>query len=231
MTELFAAIGTAAWLGILTSISPCPLASNVAAVSFVGRHVASPRRAFLAGTAYAAGRALTYVVIAVLVVSSVLSIPAVSLFLQKRMNQVLGPLLIVIGVFLLGWVRLRGGGWKLGPRLEEKMGRRGIAGAGVLGMIFALSFCPVSAGLFFGGLIPLAAGAGSRVLLPAVYGIGTGLPVLVFAVLIATGAHGVGRAFNALTAIDRAARPVTGAIFILAGIYLVVTHLFGLNLF
>ncbi len=101
---------------------------------------------------------------------------------------------------------------------------------GLLGVLFALSFCPVSAGLFFGALIPLAVNAHSRVLLPAVYGIGTGLPVVVFAVLLVLGAQGIGRAFNALTKIERAARPITGAIFVLAGLYLTVTHIFGVNL-
>jgi cytochrome c biogenesis protein CcdA len=230
MNETLAALGTAAWLGILTSISPCPLASNIAAVSFVGRHVTSPKRAALAGVAYALGRAATYVAVAVLVVSSLLSIPGVSLFLQHRMNQVLGPLLILIGVAMMGWLRLPlpSGAWK--QRFEARAGRNGVAGAGLLGVVFALSFCPVSAGLYFGGLIPLATGAGSRVLLPAVYGLGTGLPVVVFSLLIAAGTNKLGRAFNAMSTIDRAARPVTGVIFILAGLYLAATHLFGLNL-
>jgi cytochrome c biogenesis protein CcdA len=104
-----------------------------------------------------------------------------------------------------------------------------VVGAAVLGVLFALSFCPVSAGLFFGALIPLATSAGSRVLLPAVYGVGTGLPVLFFAVLIAAGVHRVGRAFNVLKSIEHAARPATGGVFILAGLYLTATHLLGLN--
>ena len=226
MTEALAAVGTAVWLGVLTSISPCPLASNVAAISFVGRHVASPRRVVLAGIAYTLGRALTYVLVGVLVVSSILSIPSVSLFLQERMNQVLGPLLVVIGAIMLGWLRLPAPSWRRGGALQERAGRGGIGGAGLLGMLFALSFCPVSAGLFFGGLIPLAIGADSRVLLPAVYGVGTGLPVVIFAVLIVLGAQWVGRAFRVLTTIDRTARPVTGIVFILAGLYLTATHVF-----
>ena len=230
MSAELVGIGTAAWLGILTSISPCPLASNVAAVSFVGRDVGNPRRAALAGMAYALGRAVTYVLVAALVVSSVLSIPSVSMFLQHRMNQVLGPLLVLIGIGLLGWLRLPMPSWKLNLTTGAKTGRMGIAGAGALGLIFALSFCPVSAGLFFGALIPLAINADSRVLLPAVYGVGTGLPVVLFAVLLAVGAHWVGRAFHVLTAIDRAARPLTGGIFVLAGLYLTATHLFGLSL-
>jgi cytochrome c biogenesis protein CcdA len=105
-----------------------------------------------------------------------------------------------------------------------------VAGAGLLGILFALSFCPVSAGLFFGALIPLAVNSHSRVLLPAVYGFGTGLPVVVFAVLLVLGAQWVGRAFSALTKVERAARPITGVVFILAGLYLIVTHVFKIGL-
>jgi cytochrome c-type biogenesis protein len=219
-----AAVATALWLGILTSISPCPLASNVAAVSYVGRSVASPRRVFLAGVLYSLGRALTYVLVGMLVVTSVLSLPSVSFFLQHRMNQVLGPLLIVIGFGIMGWLRLPTPTWNLSQTLQRRSASGGVAGAALLGITFALSFCPVSAGLFFGALIPLAVGSQSRVLLPAVYGVGTGLPVVVFAVVLALGFQWVGRAFGVLTRIERAARPVTGAVFIVAGIYLTVTH-------
>jgi cytochrome c-type biogenesis protein len=228
MTEVLAATGTALWLGILTSISPCPLASNVAAVSFVGRHVASPRRAVVAGISYTLGRALTYVLVAALVVSSILSIPSVSLFLQARMSQILGPLLIVIGVIMLGWVKMPVWSKNWGETIQKRAKHGGIGGAGMLGMLFALSFCPVSAGLFFGALIPLAIGANSRIVLPALYGVGTGLPVVAFAVLFALGAHSVGRAFRVLTTVDRAARPATGIVFILAGAYLTATRILGL---
>ncbi len=227
MTELLTGVASALWLGILTSISPCPLASNVAAVSYVGRHAENPRRVLLAGLAYSAGRALTYVLVGSLVVASVLSVPSVSFFLQQRMNQILGPLLVLIGVGILGWIPLHLPGSGFSDGLRERVAGRGLLGAGGLGILFALSFCPVSAGLFFGGLIPLAVSANSRVVLPAVYGVGTGLPVVVFAVLIALGARGVARAFHALTGFERVARVATGVIFIGAGTYLILTHLLG----
>jgi cytochrome c-type biogenesis protein len=233
VTGLLLALGSALWLGILTSISPCPLASNVAAISFVGRSVGRPRRVLLAGLLYTLGRSLTYVLVGALVVWSVLSIPTVSFFLQERMNQVLGPLLILIGAGLLGlygWLRLPLSSRDWTRTLQEKSARAGVAGAGLLGVLFALSFCPVSAGLFFGALIPLAAGAHSRVLIPAVYGLGTGLPVVLFAVLLVLGAQWIGRAFNLLTRIERGARPVTGAVFLLAGLYLSLKYIIGVNI-
>jgi cytochrome c-type biogenesis protein len=227
MTESVLAAASALWLGILTSISPCPLASNIAAVSYVGRRVGAPRRVLLAGIAYSLGRALTYVVVAAVVVASLLSIPNVSLFLQRRMNQVLGPLLILVGLVMFGWLRLP---WSMsrgvGP-LEHRLASGGIVGAAGLGIVFALSFCPVSAGLFFGGLLPLATGTGSRLALPAIYGIGTGLPVVVVAGLLASGIGGIGRAFDAITRFERVATRLTGAVFVGAGIYLVLTHLLG----
>jgi len=170
------------------------------------------------------------VLVGALVVSSVLSIPSVSFFLQERMNQILGPLLILIGIGIMGWLRLPLPTWNVSQAIQQRTARSGLAGAGLLGVLFALSFCPVSAGLFFGALIPLAVNSNSRVLLPAVYGIGTGLPVVVFAVLLAMGAQWIGRAFSALTKVEKAARPVTGAVFILAGLYLTVIHIFGVNL-
>lgn len=230
MTGFLVAIGSALWLGILTSISPCPLASNVAAISFVGRSVGSPRRVLFAGLLYSLGRALTYVLVGMLVVSSVLSVPSVSFFLQQRMNQVLGPLLIVIGIGIMGWLRLPLPSWNWSHRIQQRTANSGVAGAGVLGILFALSFCPVSAGLFFGALVPLAVNAHSRVVVPAIYGLGTGLPVVVFAVLLVLGAQWIGRAFRVMTRIERAVRPITGAVFVLAGLYLTATHLFGLNL-
>jgi cytochrome c biogenesis protein CcdA len=230
MTEILAGLASALWLGILTSISPCPLASNVAAVSYVGRHAEDPRRVLLAGLVYSAGRALTYVLVSSLVVASILSVPSVSFFLQQRMNQILGPLLIVIGVGVLGWLPVRMASTGFSDAARERVAGHGVLGAGALGILFALSFCPVSAGLFFGGLIPLAISAHSRVLLPAVYGVGTGLPVVLVAVLIALGARGVARAFHALTGFERVTRVMTGVIFIGAGIYLILTHLLGVDI-
>ena len=220
-------IGTALWLGILTSISPCPLATNVAAISFIARDVGSTSRVVMNGVFYTLGRTLVYVLLGVVIVTSLLSVMETAQFLQVRMNQILGPLLILIGIFLLGFVRLPG----LDLRLAERFGNRvgGIKGVGpvLLGALFALSFCPVSAGLFFGSLIPLSLGAGSTLLLPTLFGIGTAVPVLLFAGLVALGAKSVARAFGKLRAFETWARRVPGVVFILAGAYLSAVYLFG----
>ncbi|HQN97588.1 MAG TPA: sulfite exporter TauE/SafE family protein, partial [Thermoanaerobaculales bacterium] len=156
MAPLWLAVGSALWLGILTSISPCPLATNIAAVSYVGRQVGSARAILVSGALYTAGRTIAYTALGAAAVWSLMSMVAVSGFLQGTFHRLLGPMLIALGLLLLGVVRLSLPGIGLGGRLQQIVDRAGLWGAGLLGIVFALAFCPVSAGLFFGGLIPLA---------------------------------------------------------------------------
>jgi len=227
VNDLAAAGGTALWLGILTAISPCPLATNIAAISYIGREVGQPGRVLASGLAYALGRVLAYVLVAALVVVSLLSVPGVAWFLQTRMNQFLGPVLVLMGLVILEWIKIPVPWGGASEKVHRWAVGAGVIGAGFLGLVFALSFCPVSAGLFFGSLIPLSVGAQSRIVLPALYGLGTGLPVVAFAVMIAAGAGSLARAFNVLTWIERRARVATGIVFILVGLYFVATQIFG----
>ena len=227
MGTLALGIGSALWLGLLTSISPCPLATNVAAMSFIGRRVGNARLVVLTGLVYTLGRVVAYVGLGTLLVAGVLSIPQLSQALQQGMAKLLGPLLVVIGMVLLELLTVPTGNLPFAEGLRKRAESWGLLGAGLLGFIFALSFCPVSAALFFGSLVPLAVQFGSRVALPSVYGIGTGLPVFVFAVLIALGAQWVGRAFNAMTTFEKWARRVTGVLFIGLGIYESLRSIFG----
>jgi cytochrome c biogenesis protein CcdA len=224
MTPLLLALGGAFWLGVLTSISPCPLATNLAAISYVGRNVGSPSKVFLAGVLYTVGRVAVYVALAALFVVSVLSSPAVSLWLQSNLNKFLGPLLILVGMTLLGLLSLGLQGVGISDALRQWVDRLGLAGAGLLGLVFALSFCPVSAALYFGSLLPLAVRAESTFFVPAVYGLGTGFPVLAFAVLLALGANRVGAAFNRLTQVEWWARKGTGVAILAIGLYLTLHH-------
>lgn len=219
MESIWPAVGTAFWLGILTSISPCPLATNIAAVSYVGRQVGRTGAVLAAGALYTAGRAFAYLILGAAAVWSLMSVVAVSSFLQGGFHRALGPLLIVVGLLLLGVFKFNLPGFGVSAGLQKKVDRSGIWGAGLLGIVFALSFCPVSAGLFFGTLVPLAADRGSPVLLPTVYGIGTAIPVAVFAILIASGAGWFGKALDRVQAFEIWARRITGLVFILVGIY------------
>ena len=230
MAEFTLAVTGAFWLGILTSISPCPLATNIAAISFVGRRVGSPAQVFFAGLLYTLGRALTYAALGILLVFSLLSAPSISHILQKYMNLFLGPVLILVGMVLLELISLGFGGPGISSRVQKHVESMGSWGAGLLGILFALSFCPTSAALFFGSLLPLAIQHNSGILLPLSFGVATGLPVLLFALLIALGANRVAQTYNRIASFEQWGRRITGVLFIMTGIYFCLTRIFQLPL-
>jgi len=229
MIEIFIGLASALWLGILTSISPCPLASNVAAISFLSKKIAHPALVFISGLAYTLGRMVSYAVLGWIIINSLLSVPQVAQFLQKYMGKALGPLLILTGLVLLEIIPLRLPGLSLSQKQHNKLAESGAPGAFLLGFIFALAFCPISAALYFGSLIPLAINSKSGIILPFIYGIGTGLPVLAFAVTIALGVTSLSHWFNKITRLEYYTRKITGTIFIIVGLY--YTGIYILKLF
>ena len=213
-------MGMALWFGILTSISPCPLATNIAAVSYIGRQVNRTGYILSAGFLYMFGRMITYVLLGTILVSSTQSIPVIANFLQKYMNILLGPILLIIGIILLDIIKINTGSALLfGDNLEERVQKLGLWGAALLGVVFALSFCPVSAALFFGSLFSLSINYSSKIIMPSLYGIGTALPVLVFAFLLGLSTKLVGAAYNKIAVFELWARKITAIVFILAGAY------------
>ena len=229
MTDILIAFGSALWLGILTSISPCPLATNVAAISFLAKKITHPFFVLLSGIAYTIGRMVTYALLGFILINSILGIPQVAQFLQKYMVKALGPILIVTGLILLDVIKVNLPGLSLSQKHHNKLVEAGASGAFLLGAVFALAFCPVSAALFFGSLIPLALQSKFGVILPFIYGIGTGLPVLAFTVAIAAGITSLSRWFHKLTRLEYYMRIVTGATFVLVGVY--YTGIYILKLF
>jgi cytochrome c-type biogenesis protein len=228
--ELLLAVSGALWLGLLTALSPCPLATNVAAVSYVGKRVDRPALVLSGGLIYTLGRTVSYILVALLVVQGLLSLSSLSMFLQRNLNRVLGPVLVVVGVLLfdvIPWPWVGGGSSRFFERLQARADGLGLWGAGLLGLGFALAFCPVSAALFFGSLVPLAVRHHSPLLLPSLYGIGTAVPVVAFSFLLAFSANRISRAFNALTLIERWMRRGTAAVFIGVGGYYCLVYLFG----
>lgn len=222
---LAAAMAAALLLGIQTSISPCPLATNIAAVSYIGRRVGQPGLVLASGVLYTLGRMLVYIALGWLLTLSLLSASSVSMNLQHYMNLLLGPLLILVGMFLLELLGTRWTGVNVGEAWQRRAERLGIWGAGLLGIVFALAFCPVSAAFFFGGLLTLAVQNQSPLLLPAIFGAGTALPAFTFAVVIALSAQWVGVIFDKLRVIEYWARRIAGLAFILAGIYLTLHYI------
>jgi len=222
---------SACWFGILTSISPCPLASNIAAISYIVKGVEKSSSVLTTGLMYTLGRIITYIVLGILISASLLNIPQASQFMQNIMPKILGPVLILTGFFLLGLISFSLPGFSVSEKTALKFGKNGNLGALLLGVLFALSFCPVSAALFFGSLIPLTVQNNSPTILPSLYGIGTGLPVLVFAIIITSGTRNISRIFNAVTRTEYWSRKVTAVILIAVGIYYILTKIFYLNLF
>lgn len=219
MSGLLLSFLSAFWLGILTSISPCPLATNIAAVSFIANKIAHPKAVLWSGIFYSVGRMISYAIVGSLIIYSLLSIPVLANFLQRYMNKLLGPILILTGLFLLDIIKLKFEGIRLSDKSNKKLADSGLKGAFVLGVVFALAFCPVSAALFFGSLIPLSLESKTGIVLPFIYGIGTGLPVLIFSLLASAGVAAVGKWFNKMSQFEKYARKITGVIFIIAGAY------------
>ncbi|MCX5657983.1 MAG: aromatic aminobenezylarsenical efflux permease ArsG family transporter [Candidatus Omnitrophica bacterium] len=226
MNSAWIAFLSAFWLGILTAISPCPLATNVVAISFLSKKIVHPKAVFLSGIFYTLGRICSYSGLGFIIISSLLSVPVTVNFLQKYMNKAFGPILILAGLFLLEIIKFKMPAFSLPEKQQNKLAGSGVAGAFILGLFFALVFCPVSAALFFGSLIPLALKSELGVALPFIYGIATGLPVLLFAFVIAMGITSLSRWFNRLNKLEYYMRKITAVIFIVVGIYYIWVYLF-----
>jgi len=214
---------SALFLGLLAAISPCPMATNIAAVAYVSRRVTDRRYAVMTAALYTLGRMISYSVLGILIIMAGLEIPGLASFLQDFGEEILGPLLIIVGLIMLNINRLSFslGGGKLSS-IGGKVADLGMIGGLLLGILFALAFCPYSAVLFFGLLIPLALKTTVGVTLPAVFAIGTGLPVLVFGMLLSIGVSRVSTWLNTLTRAEKIIHVVVSIIFIGIGIYYVV---------
>ncbi len=224
------AFGSALWLGILTSISPCPLATNVAAIGFISRKAGRISHVLSTALAYTVGRTIAYTALGGLIMAGLMASSQVALFLQHYLNQWLGPILIVAGMMLVGLISGTASLQFGGESLQKRAASGGAGWAMALGVLFALSFCPVSAGLFFGGLIPLSANHGSVLAMPILYGVGTALPVAVVAFMMAFASRHVARVFDGLMHVERWLRYATGVVFILAGLYYALTYVYEINL-
>ena len=214
---------TALLLGLITAIAPCPLATNIAAVAYITRNVRDRKYAVITGSLYTLGRMFSYTVLGILIIAVGMEIPWLSGAIQDVGEKVLGPLLIVVGLLMIFIDRLSfGTGGDRLAALGSKVASWGMIGGFLLGVIFALAFCPYSAVLFFGALIPIALKSTGGIALPAVYAIGTGLPVLIFGTLLSLGIAGVANWLNAVTRVEKIIRIAMAIVFIGVGIYYVV---------
>lgn len=211
---------TALILGLMTAISPCPLATNISAIGFISRDLSDRNRVFISGLVYTLGRAVSYTAIGVIIFLGAGKFEITKLF-QGWGEKLLGPILILIGLFMLDFIRLRIPGLNLAERMEKRK-NKGYWSALLLGIVFALAFCPYSGVLYFGMLIPITVASPSGLFLPLIFAIATGLPVIIFAWLLAYAIGNVGNAYNRLKAFELWFRRAIAVLFIGVGIYYVV---------
>ena len=212
---------TAILLGLMTSISPCPLATNITAIGFISKDIDNRNRVFLNGLFYTLGRAITYTSIALIIYLGADQF-RFSGFFQQYGEKIIGPLLIIIGVLMLDVVRIKFPGLS---RLTAAMGKRKswrYIDAVLLGMVFALAFCPYSGVLYFGMLIPITVASASGLYLPVFFAVATGIPVILFAWLLAYTVSGIGGVYNKIKVFELWFRRVVAAVFIIVGVYYII---------
>jgi cytochrome c-type biogenesis protein len=225
------------FIGLMTAISPCPLATNITAIAYASKHIENKRKTLLIGIFYTLGRVFTYVLIASLIVWFGLNTQVIALGLQKYGQRLLGPLLLIIGVVLSGLVSMpefvkrkkhhtEHSKSRL-ERVKEYLSTKGILGSFLLGIIFALAFCPFSAVLFFGMLIPLAVAAGDGIIIPAVFAIATGLPVIILSIVLVYSVSKLGSIMHKIQLFEKWARVIVAIIFFVVGIYYTLNYTFG----
>lgn len=210
---------TAFLLGVLTSISPCPLATNITAIAYISKEIKTTKNTLLNGLFYTLGRGISYTLLATLIYFGLSSFQISNIF-QGWGNKVLGPVLIIIGLIMFGVIKINlGKGKEKTERIKFWLAQRGFIGSFLLGALFALAFCPYSGVLFFGALIPLVLKSSESLILPPIFAFGTGLPVILFSIIIAFAAQKLGQVFQIMQKIEKVMRYSVATIFLLAGAY------------
>ncbi len=229
MNEFFTGIlenSTLPWLsalalGLMTAISPCPLATNITAIGFISKDIENRNRVFINGLLYTLGRAISYTGLALIIYLGADQFKF-SGFFQRYGEKFIGPLLILIGLFMLDIIRINFPGLsRLTAKMQTKS-RWGYFDAILLGLIFALAFCPYSGVLYFGMLVPLTVSSASGLYLPVIFAIATGIPVIIFAWVLAYAVSGIGGIYQKVKSFEIWFRRIIAVLFILVGIYYII---------
>ncbi len=212
---------TALLLGLLTAVSPCPLATNIAAIGFIGKDIENRRRIFLNGLLYTLGRVIAYTllgIVLILILKEGSSLFGIQKFIGKYGELVLGPALLLIGLVILfgGKLKLPSFGFKGNG---EGLARKGGCGAFLLGMLFAMAFCPTSGVFYFGMLIPMSATTAAGYLLPVLFAVATALPVLTVAWILAFSVQHIGSFYGKMQNVQKWLNRIVGGVFTIIGIY------------
>ncbi|MDD2284583.1 MAG: aromatic aminobenezylarsenical efflux permease ArsG family transporter [Paludibacter sp.] len=208
-------------LGLMTAISPCPLATNISAIGFISRDIEDSKRVFMSGLVYTLGRVITYTGLAVILYFGA-SQMQISMIFQGWGEKLLGPILIIIGLFMLDVIKLKFPGLS---GLTEKIGNRSKGNywsSLLLGIVFALAFCPYSGVLYFMMLIPMTISSASGLFLPVVFAVATGIPVIIFAWFLAYAVGNVGKLYSKIKTFEIWFRRIVSVLFILVGLYYVI---------
>ncbi|MBI9068378.1 MAG: sulfite exporter TauE/SafE family protein [Salinivirgaceae bacterium] len=211
-------IWSAFLLGLMTAISPCPLATNITAIGYLSKDISNRKRVFLNGLIYTLGRTLTYTILGWIIYFGANQVNISQLF-ERWGEKFLGPLLVLVGVFFLGIIKIPSLGLTNFTQKVNKNNSQSLWSSLLLGIVFALAFCPYSGVLYFGMLMPLTLSSESGLLLPIIYAIATGLPVIIFAYVIAFMLQSVGNIYSKLNKLEFWTRKIVAIIFIVAGFY------------
>lgn len=212
-------------LGLLTAVSPCPLATNITATAYIAKTINSKSKVVLSGLLYTFGRVFSYTAIGTLIYFGASKFQVAKLF-QGNGEKFIGPIMILIGLIMLDVIKLKFlSNGNLTEKFSEKFKDKGLLGSFLLGALFALAFCPYSGALFFGMLIPLTLSAKAGLALPVVFSLGTGLPVLIFAFIIAFSIEKLGKYFKAIQKVEKVMRIVAGLTFLITGLYYLNNYL------
>lgn len=213
---------TAFILGLMTAISPCPLATNITATAYISKNITSKKKVFLSGLLYALGKAFSYTVIGLIFYFGASQF-YIKKFLMLNGEKFLGPLLIIIGLFMLNIIKFNFfGKSNFQEKLSERFRDKGLLGSFLIGVVFALAFCPTSGAMFFAGLIPMTITSAKGLILPLIFAFGTALPVLLFTYLLAFAASSVASFYGKIQRIEKIMRYVTASVFIVVGIYYIL---------
>lgn len=212
---------TALLLGLMTAISPCPLATNITAIGFISKDIENRNRVFINGLTYTLGRVVTYTVIALIIF---LGADQMKLggFFQRYGEKIIGPLLIIIGLFMLDIIKIKFPGFtRLTSGMQDKK-KWGYFDAFLLGFFFALAFCPYSGVLYFGMLVPLTLSSASGLYLPVIFAVATGIPVIIIAWVLAYTVSGIGNVYNKIKSFEIWFRRIIAVVFIIVGVYYII---------
>jgi len=208
-------------LGLMTAISPCPLATNITAIAYLSKNIKGKKHILINGLLYTLGRITTYTVIG-LVLFFGASRFSVAKILQSNGEKYIGPLLIIIGVFMLDLIKINfGSGNKINELIAKISHKSSFVASFMMGVLFALAFCPYSGVLYFGMLIPLTVSSASGLYLPSLFAIATALPVIIFAFIISYAIGNIGKMYNKILVFEKYFKKIVAVVFIMVGLYYV----------